>query len=63
MPEQIPSIGVSALVLPVQGPSEPRSNLRNGASCGAARRVATAQRIAAALLALTAVCMGAARYA
>jgi uncharacterized membrane protein len=41
------------------------SGLRNGtADASRARsRVATAQRVAAALLAITAVCMGAARYA
>jgi len=40
-------------------------SLRNGKAdeTDARSRIATAQRIAAALLALTAVCMGAARYA
>jgi hypothetical protein len=37
-------------------------SLRTGTT-GARSRIATAQRIAAALLAVTAVCMGAARYA
>lgn len=40
-------------------------SLRSGTAneAGARSRIATAQRIAAALLAMTAVCMGAARYA
>jgi uncharacterized membrane protein len=39
-------------------------SLRHGkaAEAGARSRIATAQRVAAALLAVTAVCMGAARY-
>ena len=67
--EQILAVGaVAALVAAgVQGAVGGRAirSLRNGAvdAAAARSRIATAQRIAAALLALTAVCMGAARYA
>ena len=67
--EQVLAVGiVSALVAAgVQGAIAGRAirRLRAGTTdeLGARSRIATAQRIAAALLAVTAVCMGAARYA
>jgi hypothetical protein len=67
--EQILAVGalaalVAAGVQGVIGGSAIRS-LRAGKAdeAGARSRIATAQRVAAALLAVTAVCMGAARYA
>jgi len=67
--EQILAVGalgalVAASVQGAIGGGAIRS-LRNGKAdeTDARSRIATAQRIAAALLALTAVCMGAARYA
>ena len=69
VPEQILAVGaVAALIAAgVQGAIGGRAirSLRNGAvdAVAARSRIAMAQRIAAALLALTAVCMGAARYA
>jgi hypothetical protein len=67
--EQILAVGaVSALVAAgIQGAIGGRAirSLHSGTAdeAGARSRIATAQRIAAALLAVTAVCMGAARYA
>jgi len=66
--EQILAVGaLCALVAAgVQGAIGGRAirSLGNGMDeSGARSRIATAQRIAAALLAVTAVCMGAARYA
>jgi uncharacterized membrane protein len=67
--EQVLAIGaLCALVAAgVQGTIGGRAirSLRNGKAdeADARSRIATAQRIAAALLAVTAVCMGAARYA
>jgi hypothetical protein len=67
--EQILAVGaLCALVAAgVQGALGGRAirSLRNGKAgeADARSRIATAQRIAAALLAVTAVCMGAARYA
>src|SRR4030088_3402900 len=66
--EQILAVGaVAALVAAgIQGAIGGRANtkLRSGTAdeAGARSRIATAQRVAAALLAVTAVCMGAARY-
>jgi hypothetical protein len=67
--EQILAVGaLCALVAAgVQGALGGRAirSLRNGKAdeADARSRIATAQRIAAALLAVTAICMGAARYA
>ncbi len=67
--EQILAVGaVAALVAAgVQGAIGGRAirSLRSGTAdeAGARSRIATAQRIAAGLLAVTAICMGAARYA
>ncbi len=66
--EQILSFGALAALAAagVQGAIGGRAirSLRNGMDeAGARSHIATAQRIAAALLAVTAVCMGAARYA
>ena len=67
--EQILAVGALAALVAaaVQGAIGGRAirSLRNGkADAAHARsRIATAQRIAALLLAVTAVCMGAARYA
>jgi hypothetical protein len=66
--EQILGFGALAALVAagVQGAIGGRAirSLRNGMDeAGARSRIATAQRIAAALLAVTAVCMGAARYA
>src|SRR5947207_11257371 len=66
--EQILAVGALAALVAagVQGAIGGRAvrSLRSGADAAGARsRLATAQRIAAALLAVTAVCMGAARYA
>jgi uncharacterized membrane protein len=68
-PEQLLAVGalaafVAAGVQGAIGGGAIRS-LRNGKAdeTDARSRIATAQRIAAALLAVTAVCMGAARYA
>jgi uncharacterized membrane protein len=67
--EQILAVGALAALVAagVQGAIGGRAirSLRAGTAdeAGARSRVATAQRIAAVLLALTAVCMGAARYA
>jgi hypothetical protein len=68
-PEQLLAVGalgalVAAGVQGAIGGGAIRS-LRNGKAdeADARSRIATAQRIAAALLAVTAVCMGAARYA
>jgi hypothetical protein len=66
--EQILAVGALAALLAagVQGAIGGRAirSLRTGAAdeAGARSRIATAQRLAAALLAVTAVCMGAARY-
>ena len=65
--EQILGFGALAALVAagVQGAIGGRAirSLRNGMDeAGARSRIATAQRIAAALLAVTAVCMGAARY-
>ena len=67
--EQILAVGAVAAIVAagvqgaIGGPAI--RGLRAGTSdeAGARSRIATAQRIAAALLAVTAVCMGAARYA
>jgi uncharacterized membrane protein len=63
--EQILAVG--AVAAGVQGAIGGRAirSLRNGTvdEAAARSRIATAQRIAAGLLAVTAVCMGAARYA
>ncbi len=66
--EQILAVGALAALVAagVQGAIGGRAirSLRSGADeAGARSRLATAQRIAAVLLAVTAVCMGAARYA
>jgi hypothetical protein len=66
--EQILAVGALAALVAagVQGAIGARAirSLRSGTDeAGARSRIATAQRIAAALLAVTAVCMGAARYA
>ena len=69
MAEQILAVGALAALVAagVQGAIGGRAirSLRAGTAdeAGARSRIATAQRIAAALLALAAVCMGAARYA
>ena len=66
--EQILGFGALAALVAagVQGAIGGRAirSLRNGKAdeAGARSRIATAQRVAAALLAVTAVCMGAARY-
>ena len=66
--EQILAVGALAALLAagVQGAIGGRAirSLRSGTAdeTGARSRIATAQRVAAALLAVTAVCMGAARY-
>jgi uncharacterized membrane protein len=66
--EQILAVGALAALVAagVQGTIGGRAirSLRSGAAdeAGARARIATAQRIAAALLAVAAVCMGAARY-
>ena len=65
--EQILGFGALAALVAagVQGAIGGRAirSLRNGMDeAGARSRIATAQRIASALLAVTAVCMGAARY-
>jgi len=67
--EQILAVGALAALLAaaVQGAIGGRAirSLRNGKAdeADARSRIATAQRVAALLLAVTAVCMGAARYA
>jgi uncharacterized membrane protein len=67
--EQILAVGALAALVAagVQGAVGGRAirSLRAGTSdeAGARSRIATAQRVAAVLLAVTAVCMGAARYA
>jgi len=67
--EQILTVGALAalLAVAVQGAIGGRAirSLRNGRAdeADARSRIATAQRVAAMLLAVTAVCMGAARYA
>ena len=67
--EQILTVGALAalLAVAVQGAIGGRAirSLRNGKDdeADARSRIATAQRVAAMLLAVTAVCMGAARYA
>jgi len=67
--EQILTVGALAalLAVAVQGAIGGRAirSLRNGKDdeADARSRIATAQRVAALLLAVTAVCMGAARYA
>ncbi|WP_456620332.1 MULTISPECIES: hypothetical protein [unclassified Bradyrhizobium] len=67
-PEQVLALGaVCALIaVGVQAAIGPRAvrALRRGAGDSAAMRsrIATAQRVAAALLGITALCMGAARY-
>jgi hypothetical protein len=67
--EEILAVGALAALVAagVQGAIGGRAirSLRTGAAdeAGARSRMATAQRVAAVLLALTAVCMGAARYA
>ena len=67
--EQILAVGALAALVAagVQGAIGGRAirSLRAGKAdeAGARSRIATAQRVAAALLAVTAVCMGAARYA
>ena len=67
--EQILAVGALAALVAagVQGAISGRAirSMRAGTAdeAGARSRIATAQRIAAVLLALTAVCMGAARYA
>jgi hypothetical protein len=67
--EQILAVGALAALVAagVQGAIGGRTirSLRAGTAdeAGARSRIATAQRVAAALLAVTAVCMGAARYA
>ena len=67
--EQILAVGALAALVAagVQGAIGGRAirSLRAGTAdeAGARSRIATAQRVAAVLLALTAVCMGAARYA
>jgi len=67
--EQILALGALAALVAagVQGAIGGRAirSLRAGTAdeAGARSRIATAQRIAAVLLAMTAVCMGAARYA
>jgi uncharacterized membrane protein len=67
--EQILAVGALAALIAagVQGAIGGRAirSLRAGTAdeAGARSRIATAQRVAAALLAVTAVCMGAARYA
>jgi hypothetical protein len=67
--EQVLAIGALCALFAagVQGTIGGRAirSLRNGKAdeADARSRIATAQRIAAALLAVTAVCMGAARYA
>ena len=67
--EQILAVGALAALVAagVQGAIGGRAirSLRAGTAdeTGARSRIATAQRIAAVLLAMTAVCMGAARYA
>jgi len=67
--EQILTVGALAalLAVAVQGAIGGRAirSLRNGKSdaADARSRIAAAQRIAAVLLAVTALCMGAARYA
>jgi len=68
MAEQILAVGALAALVAagVQGAIGGRAirSLRSETDeAGARSRIATAQRIAAALLAVTAVCMGAARYA
>jgi uncharacterized membrane protein len=69
VPEQILAVGaiVALAAAGVQGAIGGRAirSLRSGTADEAAARsrIATAQRIAAGLLAVTAVCMGAARYA
>src|SRR3981081_1868346 len=66
--EQIPAGGAVAAAgaAGIQGAIGGRAirSLRSGTAdeAGARSRIATAQRVAAALLAVTAVCMGAARY-
>jgi hypothetical protein len=66
--EQVLAAGALAALVAagVQGAIGGRAirSLRNGKAdeAGARSRIATAQRVAAALLAVTAVCMGAARY-
>jgi hypothetical protein len=66
--EQILAVGALAALVAagVQGAIGGRAirSLRNGTADEAAARsrIATAQRVAAGLLAVTAVCMGAARY-
>ncbi|HEV3500893.1 MAG TPA: hypothetical protein VGZ92_11250 [Bradyrhizobium sp.] len=66
--EQILAVGALAALVAagIQGAIGGRAirSLRNGTADEAAARsrIATAQRVAAALLAVTAVCMGAARY-
>jgi len=68
-PEKILAAGALAalIAVAVQGATGGRAiaGLRSGKADepGARSRLATAQRIAAVLLAVTAVCMGAARYA
>ena len=67
--EQILAVGALAALVAagVQGAIGGRAirSLRAGTAdeAGARSRIATAQRVAAVLLAVTAVCMGAARYA
>jgi hypothetical protein len=66
--EQVLAVGAFAALLAagVQGAIGGRAirSLRTGTAdeAGARSRIATAQRLAAVLLAVTAVCMGAARY-
>jgi hypothetical protein len=66
--EQVLAVGALAALIAagVQGAIGGRAirSLRNGKAdeAHARSRIATAQRVAAALLAVTAVCMGAARY-
>ncbi len=66
--EQVLAVGALAALIAagVQGAIGGRAirSLRNGKAdeAGARSRIATAQRVAAALLAVTAVCMAAARY-
>jgi uncharacterized membrane protein len=66
--EQILAVGAFAALVAagVQGVIGGRAirSLRNGTAdeAGARSRIATVQRVAAGLLAVTAVCMGAARY-
>src|SRR5438552_14354537 len=69
LPEEILAAGALAALVAagVQGAVGGRAirSLRSGTAneTGARSRIATAQRIAAILLAVTALCMGAARYA